>query len=86
MKGRLSSTLWTMVIADVVALAPLALPILILTIVATLPLLLPVLGVGLLVGVVALPILLLRKAARSLSRIPSRRRPTQPARQPVTGH
>jgi hypothetical protein len=70
----------------VVALAPLALPILILTIVATLPLVLPVLAVGLLLGVVALPILALRKAARSLRRIRPRRGPAEPARQPVAGY
>ena len=48
----------------IVALFPLALPILILTAVAVLPLLLPVVAAGVLVAVVALPIL----AARSLAR------------------
>jgi hypothetical protein len=67
----------------VVALAPLALPILILTIAATLPLLVPLLAVGLLVGALALPVLLLRKAARSVSGIRPRRRERA---EPATGH
>ena len=67
-----------------VALAPLALPILILTIVAALPLLVPLLAVGLLVGVLAIPIVLLRKAGHSLRRIRPRRAGT--ARRPVAGH
>ena len=67
----------------VVALAPLALPILILTIVATLPLLIPLLAVGLLVGALALPVLLLRKAGRRASRIRLRR---HRAAEPATGH
>jgi hypothetical protein len=49
------------------ALFPLALPILILTAVAVLPLLVPLLAVGVVAGLVALPILLLRKLG-SLSR------------------
>ena len=71
----------------VVALAPLALPILILTIVALLPLALPLLAVGLVAGVVALPIMLVRRLARSVKGSgPRRRRPTEPAPRPVTGH
>jgi hypothetical protein len=62
----------------VVALAPLSLPILILTLVALAPLAVPVLVVGLVAGVIALPVFLLRKAGRSLSRI-RRPRPTSGA-------
>ena len=53
-----------------VALAPLALPILALTAVALLPLLAPVLVIGLLAGVVYLPIRLVRgiRTRRSLGR------------------
>jgi hypothetical protein len=47
-----------------VALAPLALPILVLTAVALLPLLAPVLAFGLLAGVVYLPIRLIRGIRR----------------------
>ena len=71
------------------ALAPLALPILILTLVAVLPLVVPVLAVGLVVGVIALPVLLIRKVGRSVSGFGSRRRrrrPAEPAPKPVTGH
>jgi hypothetical protein len=46
------------------ALFPLALPILILTAIAVLPLLLPALAVGLLIGVVAVPILAVRSLRR----------------------
>jgi hypothetical protein len=46
------------------ALFPLSLPILILTAVAVLPLLLPALAVGLLIGVVAMPILAVRSLRR----------------------
>ena len=70
----------------VVALAPLALPILILTIVATLPLLVPLLAVGLVVGVLAIPFVLLRKAGRSLRRSRPRRGPTGATRAPVAGN
>jgi hypothetical protein len=71
----------------VVALAPLALPILILTIVATLPLVVPLLVLGLLAGAIALPVALLRKAGRRVSRIKlRRRRPPEPAAEPLTGH
>jgi hypothetical protein len=48
------------------ALAPLSLPILILTLVALAPLVVPLLAVALLAGVVALPVLLIRKVARSV--------------------
>jgi hypothetical protein len=71
------------------ALAPLALPILILTLVAVLPLVVPVLAVGLVVGVIALPVVLIRKVGRSVSGFGSRRRrrrPAAPAPKPVTGH
>jgi hypothetical protein len=47
-----------------VALAPLALPILVLTAVALLPLLVPVLALGLVAGVVYLPIRLVRGIRR----------------------
>jgi hypothetical protein len=73
----------------VTALAPLALPILILTIVALLPLVVPLLALGLLAGVVALPIVLLRKLGRSFNRIRARRdRPTtgEPSPRPAAGH
>jgi hypothetical protein len=66
-----------------VALAPLALPIIILTIVAILPLALPLLAIGLLVAIVALPAMLIRKLGRSVSR---RRRVAEPVRRPATGH
>jgi hypothetical protein len=48
----------------VVALAPLSIPILVLTAVALLPLLVPVLALGLLAGVVYLPIRLVRGIRR----------------------
>jgi hypothetical protein len=67
----------------VVALAPLALPILILTIAATLPLLVPLLAVGLLVGALALPVVLFRRVGHSVSRIRPRRRERA---EPLTGH
>jgi hypothetical protein len=62
-----------------VALAPLALPILALTAVATIPLLLPVLAVGVLVGGVALTVRLVRGVGRLATRVLSpngHRRPT----------
>jgi hypothetical protein len=62
----------------VVALAPLSLPILILTVIAVLPLAVPLLAMVLLVAAVAVPVLLLRKAGRSLRLIT--RRPVQPSR------
>ncbi|HEY7268131.1 MAG TPA: hypothetical protein VH501_10580 [Solirubrobacterales bacterium] len=46
-----------------VALAPLALPILVLTIVALLPLAVPLLAVGLLAAVIAAPVALIRRIA-----------------------
>ncbi|HEY1238053.1 MAG TPA: hypothetical protein VGE91_06930 [Solirubrobacterales bacterium] len=69
----------------VVALAPLALPILILTIVALLPLAVPLLAVGLVVGVLAVPVILIRKLIRSVRGSgPRRRRPAEPAPKPAT--
>jgi Flp pilus assembly protein TadB len=47
-----------------VALFPLAIPFLLLTAVALLPLLVPVLALGLIAGVVALPVMLVRRLAR----------------------
>ena len=70
----------------VVALAPLALPILILTIVALLPLAVPLLAVGLLAGVIALPVMLVRKIGRSVSGSRRRRRSAEPAPKPAIGH
>jgi hypothetical protein len=64
------------------ALFPLALPIVILTLVALLPLAVPLIAIGLLAGVVALPVMLIRKLGPSLRRLrPSRprRRPPEPA-------
>jgi hypothetical protein len=69
----------------VVALAPLALPILILTIVALLPLAVPLLALGLVAGVIALPVILVRKLVRSVRGSgPRRRRPAEPAPKPAT--
>jgi hypothetical protein len=69
-----------------VALFPLALPILILTAVAVLPLLVPLLAAGVVVAVIALPILLFRKLGRPLLRLrPWRRTPGEPAPRPLTG-
>jgi hypothetical protein len=62
-----------------VALAPLALPILALTAVAIIPLLVPLLAVGLLVGGVALVTVLIRSMGRLARRVLSpngHRRPT----------
>jgi hypothetical protein len=58
------------------ALAPLALPILILTVVAVIPLLLPVLALGLLAAIVIVPIRLARRLRRPTIRPP---RPNAPA-------
>jgi hypothetical protein len=58
----------------VLVLFPLAVPILVLTAVALVPLLAPILALGLLVGVVALPVLLARRMWRRAF----------PARRPVT--
>jgi hypothetical protein len=69
-----------------VALFPLALPILILTAVAVLPVLVPLLAAGLVVGVVGLPILLLRRLGRALGMLrPRRRTPGEPAPKTVAG-
>jgi hypothetical protein len=58
-----------------VALFPLALPILILTLVAVLPLVVPLLALGLLAGVVAVPVMLIRKLGPSVRKLrPTRRR------------
>lgn len=54
------------------ALAPLAIPILVLTAVAAIVLLAPVLAVGLLAAVVALPVLLVRSVARRARRAQGR--------------
>ena len=62
------------------ALAPLSLPILILTIVALLPLAVTLIALGLLAGVLALPIMLIRKLARAVTRVRPARRPHEPAR------
>jgi hypothetical protein len=63
-----------------VALFPLALPILVLTAVAVLPLLLPVLAAGVLIGVVALPIRVLRYLrSRSIGEL-------RPKREAALGH
>jgi membrane protein implicated in regulation of membrane protease activity len=53
-----------------VALFPLSIPILVLTAVALLPLLVPVLALGLIAGIVAAPVMLVRRLVR-------RRRPPQ---------
>lgn len=68
----------------VTALAPLSLPILILTAVALLPLVVPLLAVA----IIAVPVLLLRKLGHSLSRIKPRprRRTPEPAPKPAAGH
>jgi hypothetical protein len=67
------------------ALAPLSLPIVILTLVALLPLAVPLIAIALVAGVIALPVILLRKLVRSLKRIgPPRRRPAQPEPAPRT--
>jgi hypothetical protein len=52
----------------VVALAPLAIPILVLTGVALLPLLLPIIPIALLAGLVYLPVRLVRSLRRRLAR------------------
>ena len=73
----------------VMALAPLSLPILILTLVALLPLAVPLLAIGLVAGVIALPVMLLRKLGRSVGRVrPPRRQETasEPAHRPAIGH
>jgi hypothetical protein len=70
-----------------VALFPLALPILILTGIALLPLLVPLLALGLLAGPVVLAFLLVRRIGRTASRIRIRRRPAtraEPSPRPAT--
>jgi hypothetical protein len=67
------------------ALAPLSLPIVILTLVALLPLVVPLIAIALVAGVIALPVILLRKLVRSLKGIkPPRRHPAQPEPAPRT--
>jgi hypothetical protein len=71
----------------VTALAPLSLPILILTLVAVIPLVVPLLAVGLVAAVVALPVFLIRRLGRSVSRINTHhRRQTEKAHRPAAGH
>jgi hypothetical protein len=70
----------------VTALAPLSLPILILTLVAVIPLVVPLLAVGLVAAVVALPVFLIRKLTRSVSRIRTHHRRRETAPRPATGH
>ena len=64
----------------VLVLFPLAVPILVLTAVALVPLLAPILALGLLVGVVALPVLLARKDGDGRSRRGVRPPPLAPIR------
>ena len=70
----------------VTALAPLSLPILILTLVAMLPLVVPLLAVGLVAAAVALPVFLIRKLGRSVSRIKTGHRRRETAPRPPPGH
>jgi hypothetical protein len=67
------------------ALFPFALPIVILTAVALLPLLVPLLALALLAGVLALPVLLVRKLGRSVARLGRSRGGRRPG-EPATGH
>jgi hypothetical protein len=60
------------------ALFPLSLPILILTLVAVLPLVVPLLAIALLAGVVALPVMLVRKLGPSVRKLRPPRRRTRP--------
>jgi hypothetical protein len=68
---------WTVGLGTiVVALFPLSIPILLLTAVALLPLVLPVIAVGLVVAIVALPVLLVRRLVRVVrgsTRVPTAR-------------
>ena len=66
------------------SLFTLSLPILILTAVALLPLVLPLVAIGLIVGVVAVPVLLVRSVLRAIRK---RRAPKGPPRtsEPVSG-
>jgi hypothetical protein len=66
------------------ALFPFALPFVILTGVALLPLLVPLLALGLLAGVLALPVMLFRKLGRSVARFRRSRGGRRPA-EPATG-
>ena len=59
-----------------VALAPLSIPILVLTAAALVPLAVPVLALGLVVAIVAVPVLLIRGLGR---RVIAARRPTRKA-------
>jgi len=61
-----------------IALFPLALPILALTAVALLPLLVPIIAIGVVVGLVALPVRLVRAVAqrRTAQRRTAQRRPS----------
>jgi hypothetical protein len=69
----------------VMALAPLSLPILILTLVALLPLAVPLLAVGLVAGVILVPVALLRKLGHRVGGIrSSRRRTAHPEPSPRT--
>jgi uncharacterized membrane protein len=70
----------------VTALAPLSLPILILTLVAVIPLLVPLLAVGLVAAVVVLAVFLIRQLARWMSRIRTGHRRRETAPRPATGH
>jgi membrane protein implicated in regulation of membrane protease activity len=70
------------------ALAPLALPILILTLVAVLPLAVPLFAIGVLAAAVAVPAMLVRKLGRSVGRTRPRRHGRAPAAstKPATDH
>jgi hypothetical protein len=69
-----------------VALAPLALPIVVLTLVAVLPLALPLLAVALVAAIVAVPVMLLRKLGGSVRSAGRRRRASaEPASKPAIG-
>jgi hypothetical protein len=71
-----------------VALAPLALPIIVLTIVALLPLAVPLVAIGLLAAVIAVPVMLVRKLGRSVKGFGPRRRrrSAEASPRPITGH
>jgi hypothetical protein len=71
-----------------VALAPLALPIVILTLVAVLPLAVPLLALALVAAIVALPVMLLWKLGGSIRKLGSGRRHESAERstRPVAGH
>jgi hypothetical protein len=70
------------------ALAPLSLPIIILTLVALLPLAVPLLAAALLAAVIAVPVILIRSLAHAVSGMGTRRRrrPAEPGPRPATGH